>query len=72
MSARAWALLRALALGAVVMALSPLSPLVLVLVPMAVQLLAFRRGDRWGLALALFVLVVAFAGLVQGRQEPMW
>lgn len=72
MSERAWSVVRALGLTLVVVALSPVSPLVLVLVPMAIQLLAFRREHAWGLALAVFILVLVFGGLFGGGLEPMW
>ncbi|HKK28719.1 MAG TPA: DUF2232 domain-containing protein [Gemmatimonadota bacterium] len=72
MSPRGWSLVRALALAGAVLALSPVSPLVLVLVPLAVYLLAFRRQSPWAVALAIFVLAAAFQGLVTGMQGPMW
>jgi len=71
-SARGWSLVRALALGVAVVALSPVSPLVLVLVPLAVELLAQRRRSAWGVILAVLILAMVFGGIVRGRQEPMW
>ena len=72
MTSRGWALTRALALGLAVAAFSPVDPLVLVFVPLAVQILAFRWDSRGGLVLAAAALVVAFAGLTRSPADPLW
>lgn len=61
MSERGWSLLRAGLLAVAVVLMAPVSPLVLVAVPAAVQLLAYRRRDLVSLALAGGLLVVVFA-----------
>lgn len=72
MTSRGWALTRALALALAVAAFSPVDPLVLVFVPLAVQILAFRWDSRGGLLLAAVALTVAFAGLARGPSDPLW
>lgn len=72
MTGRGWALVRALGLALVVAALSPLDPLVLVFVPLAIQVLAFRWDSRGGLVLAAAVLIVAFVGLSRSPSDPLW
>lgn len=71
MSARRWALVRAVVLSVVAVLLSPVSPLVLVTVCMAVLLLAHRTGDVRALALAVLVLVLAFTG-TDGSDASLW
>lgn len=72
MTSRGWALIRALALALAVAAFSPVDPLVLVFVPLAVQILAFRWDSRGGLVLAAAALAVAFAGLARTPADPLW
>lgn len=71
MSARGWALLRAALLVVAVALTAPVSPLVLVGVPLAVQLLAFHRREPAALAAAGLVLLLAFGGLGE-PQGPVW
>jgi hypothetical protein len=71
-TSRGWALIRALALALAVAAFSPVDPLVLVFVPLAVQILAFRWDSRGGLVLAAAALAVAFAGLARTPADPLW
>lgn len=54
-----------------VVAVAPVSPLVLVSVPLAVQLMAFRGRDGVALALAALLLLFVFRG-VGGADSPMW
>lgn len=71
MSDRGWSLTRAvfLALGAIV--LSPLSPLVLVAVSVALVLLAFRPRDLKAGLVAILLLVVAF-GAPDRARDSLW
>ena len=71
MSTRGWALLRAGLLAVAVALTAPVSPLVLVGVPLAVQLLAFHRREPAALAAAGLILLLAFAGLGE-PQDPVW
>lgn len=71
MSSRAWALLRAVALAMCVVLLSPISPAVLVALPVAVLLLAFRPYDVRALLFAGLLIVLAF-GDVRGSHEALW
>ncbi len=64
--------MRALALAVLVMALSPIDPLVLVFVPLALVLLAFRWDSLASVALAAAALAVAFAGVTHGPADPLW
>jgi len=62
MRERGWTLARAaLLVGAVVM-LSPLSPALLIFVPLALLLLAFRTAEWMAVAIAVVILAVGFAG----------
>lgn len=71
MGRRGRALLRALGLGLAVIAVSPVNPVVLVGLPLAVQLLAFRREE--GLALALAAVLVLFLFADFGRaSDAVW
>ena len=63
MTSRGWALLRASWLLLAVVLLSPISPLVLVGVPLALLLLAFCSRELLALVLAAVVLVTAFTGI---------
>lgn len=67
MTERGWALFRAVLLAVVAVVLSPVSPVVLVTIPLALVLLAFRPGDVRALVLAGVVLLLAFAGWGQER-----
>lgn len=71
MSPRAWALVRAIGLGVTVVMLSPVDPLVLVFLPLAVLLLAFRRDDALALGLAGLILLVSFLGFPRA-ETPLW
>lgn len=62
MTARGWTLVRAALLVFVAVALSPLSPAMLVFLPMALLLLAFRTRDWLSVAVAAVILALAFAG----------
>lgn len=71
MSGRTWGLIRATALALTVVAVAPVSPLVLVAVPLAVQLLAFRARDGVAVVLAAILLLFVFRD-VAGAGDPMW
>lgn len=71
MSSRAWALLRAVALAVCVVAVSPVNPLVLVTLPVAVLLLAFRPYDVRAVLLA-GLLVLLVLGDVRSGHEALW
>lgn len=71
MTRRGWALARAGALAAAVVLLSPVNPLVLVAVPAALMLAAFRRDSPATLAAAGILLLLAFGGLT-GETSPVW
>jgi hypothetical protein len=60
MSERGWTLLRAGLLVAAAVLLSPISPVLLILVPVALLLLAFRSADWLSLAIGVATLVLAF------------
>lgn len=70
MSRRGWAFLRAAALAIAVALLSPVSPLVLVCVPVAVLLLAFHGRSLVAVGLAGLLLALAFTGA--GSATPLW
>lgn len=71
MSHRWWSLLRVSWLAIAVALLSPISPLLLVGVPLALLLLAFRPSDLLSLGLAAAILVLSFGGF-PGSARPMW
>jgi hypothetical protein len=70
-SARGWALIRALALVLVVVFLSPISPLVLVCVPLAILLVAYR-AKRFGALFPAAVLLGFVFSVAPTRPEPLW
>lgn len=71
MSERGWALARAVLLALAAVVLSPVSPLVLVTVPLALLLLAFRPDDLRAGGAAILILVLAFLGPADGR-DSLW
>lgn len=71
MSARAWTLVRATGLGVAVVMLCPVDPVVLVLLPLAVLLLAFHREDALALGLAGLILLLSFLGFAEAG-SPVW
>lgn len=71
MSTRGWTLLRAAFLVVALALTAPVSPLVLVGVPLAVQLLAFDRRDPAALTAGALILLLAFGGL-GSEQDPVW
>lgn len=71
MSERGWSLLRAAGLAGVVVLTAPVSPVVLVAVPAAVQLLAFRGRDVSSLAVAAVLLALAFVA-PGAPGDPLW
>lgn len=71
MSGRGWALVRALGLAIAVVALAPLSPLVLVFVPLAVFLLAYHFRNPVAVGVAALVLLAAFGGVPEDP-SPVW
>lgn len=71
MSGRGWALVRAIALSLAVVSLAPLDPLVLVTVPLAIMLLAHKRVNAFGVAMAALILLLAFSGLTD-EPGPLW
>lgn len=71
MSSRAWTLLRAVALAVCVVLVSPVNPLVLVTLPLAVLLLAFRPYDVRALLFAGVLVVLVFSD-VRASHEALW
>lgn len=71
MSRRRWSLARACGLALLVVLLSPVSPLVLVGIPLAVFLLAYQHRNYVALALAAAILLAAF-GTLPARPSPLW
>lgn len=71
MSPRGWSLVRAGALAAALVLIAPVSPVTLAGIPLALQLLAFRRRDSLSLALAAVLLLLAFVGAGDAA-EPLW
>lgn len=71
MSPRGWSLVRAGALAAALVLIAPVSPVVLAGIPLALQLVAFRRSDLLSLALAAVLLLLAFLGAGDAA-EPLW
>lgn len=71
MSSRGWALLRAVALAVCVVVVAPINPLVLVTLPVAILLLAFRPYDVRALLFAGLLIVLVF-GDVRGSHEALW
>lgn len=71
MSPRGWSLVRAGALVAALVLIAPVSPVVLAGIPLALQLVAFRRSDHLSLALAAVLLLLAFLGAGDAA-EPLW
>ncbi len=63
--------MRASVLAIGVVFLSPVSPLILVCVPLAVMLLAYEARNPYGLALAILILALAFRG-ASGAASPLW
>lgn len=72
MSDRGWALGRAVALIAVASLLSPISPILLVFIPVALFLLAFRSEDWISVATAVVILVFAFGNAGGRSSEIAW
>lgn len=72
MSSRAWSLARAGLLVVAVALTAPVSPLVLVGVPLAVLLAAFDRRDPMALAAAGLILLLAFGGIGGAADDPVW
>lgn len=71
MSRRRWTLARAGALTLAVALLSPVDPVVLLAVPAALVVLAFRRGTPLAPAAAVLVLAWLFRDVV-GDPDPLW
>lgn len=71
MSGRAWAFLRALWLALAVVLLAPVSPIVLVGLPLAVLLLAFHHRSYLTLGMAALLVALAFGGRPE-HVEPLW
>ena len=71
MSPRGWSLIRAGALAAALVLVSPISPVALAGIPLALYLVVARRRDPVALALAGGLLVVAFLG-IGGAPGPLW
>ena len=69
MAERGWTLTRAALLVAAAVLLSPISPVWLVLVPLALLLLAFRTEDWVSVAIAAVILGLGFAGSRPGGME---
>jgi hypothetical protein len=69
MAERGWTLTRAALLVAAAALLSPISPVWLVLVPLALLLLAFRTEDWMSVAIAAVILGLGFAGSRPGGME---
>ncbi len=71
MNSRRWTLLRAIALSAGVILLSPVSPLILVCLPLAVLLLAYKMRNPLALTLAAVIVVLAFRDAATAT-SPVW
>lgn len=71
MSPRGWSLVRAGTLAAALVLIAPVSPVVLAGIPLALQLVAFRRSDLLSLALAAVLLLLVFLGAGDAA-EPLW
>lgn len=71
MTSRGWSLARAAGLLLAAVFLTPVSPLVLVGLPLAVMLAAFRRESPAALALAGVLVVLAFSG-AHADPGPVW
>ena len=71
MSGGGWTLARAVALAMTVALLSPVSPLVLVGVPLAVFLLAYRSRSLRAVFLAAVILAFAFS-VAPPIPSPVW
>lgn len=71
MTERGWTLARAVVLAVAVAAVAPVSPLVLVAVPLAVLLLALRHDDWRAVGLSAFLLVAAFTAPPDG-DRALW
>lgn len=71
MSRRGWALVRATGLALSVVVLSPISPVVLMCVPLAVLLLAFHPRSPFALVAGGLLLVAVFVGGAPDG-SPMW
>lgn len=69
MTERGWTLTRASLLVVATLLLSPMSPVWLVFVPLALLLLAFRNEDWMSLAVAAVILGLGFAGSRPGGME---
>ena len=69
MTVRGWTLVRAALLVLVAVALSPMSPALLVFLPLALLLLAFRSRDWPAVAAAAVILALSFAGSRPGGVE---
>lgn len=69
MTVRGWTLLRAVLLVCAAVVLSPLSPVLLVFIPLALLLLAFRSRDWLAVAVAAMILALSFAGGAPGGIE---
>ncbi len=70
MSRRAWAFIRAAGIAVAVAMLSPVNPLVLVCIPVAVLLLAFHGRNLLAVGLAGLLLVLCFGGTPS--PGPLW
>jgi hypothetical protein len=66
-----WTLLRAIVLSVGVVLLSPVSPLILVCVPLAVLLLAYEARNPVALAVAVVIVGLAFRGAANPT-SPVW
>lgn len=71
MSSRAWTLLRAVGLAVGVVLVSPVNPLVLVALTVAVLLLAFRPYDFRAVLFGGLLVALVFSG-ARGEQEALW
>lgn len=71
MSSRGWALCRAVGLALGVILISPVNPLVLVTLPLAVLLLAFRPYDVRAVLFAGVLVALVFSDIRTG-QEALW
>jgi len=69
MAERGWTLTRAALLVAAAVLLSPISPVWVVFVPLALLLLAFRTEDWLSVAIAAVILGLGFAGSQPGGME---
>lgn len=72
MNERSWTLVRAVLLVVAASLLSPISPVLLFFIPVALLLVSFRSGDWTSVAAGIVILVVAFADAGGRASDMAW